>query len=58
MNKPVGRIEYTEEYKSGYKAYERGGSVRDCPYMKNSKAYELWMRGYQDAKDDDEQDSL
>lgn len=49
------RAEYTEEYKSGYKAYEKGGSVRDCPYMKNSKAHDLWMRGYEDARDDDEQ---
>lgn len=50
---PSSRPEYTEEYKKGYKSYEEKESSRACPYLKGSRSYELWMRGYNDAKEEE-----
>lgn len=45
--------EYTNEYKAGYQSYERGGTKKDCTFIRGSSSYDLWMRGYNDAKEDD-----
>lgn len=50
------QIEHTEEYKQGYQAYEHGEDSRTCPFMKNSTSHDKWMRGWNDAKDDAEEE--
>lgn len=47
------RVEHTTEYKEGYQCFERGGSKKECTYLKDSAAYHRWMAGYSDAKEDD-----
>lgn len=47
-------VEKTEQYKEGYVAFERGEDKTTCPYLKSSSSYDKWMRGWEDARGEEE----
>lgn len=47
-------VEKTEQYKEGYKAFEKGEDKETCTYLKDSSSHIRWIKGWEDAKGDDE----
>ena len=43
----------TSAYLDGYRAYERGKDVTECPYVRNTIEEVAWINGWSDALAED-----
>jgi ribosome modulation factor len=43
--------EKTKVYTQGWIAFERGESLRDCPYIPTTYKQKCWCIGWEDARD-------
>lgn len=51
----LNRIEYEDRcHRSGYRAYERGSKLAQCPLAKGSGAREAWEGGWEQARHEHE----
>lgn len=51
---PTRPVEYSDEYKAGFQAYENGLTMKACPFLKDTSSYDRWVKGWSDALADAE----